>query len=270
MDNQYRILGVDEGASLSEIKRAFREKAKRLHPDIAGEGARERMQKLLAAYETLSNRERRLDYDRAFRGGTKRGGFNYRDYLYERAADPDSKSRERAQAELIIFELFHFEEDAAVKIWQTLGGTDFPLEKYMEREDWMDCSFVLAEELEKRGFYYEAFRLLVALLREERAKPYFRHFAEDLEIFLKELVRLRLRSAVDDELWVECMGELIDIGFSARDEGRWLKSQAETLANMGETAAAATVFERARKRDPSVTPSAKLKKAVAAIRKGGI
>ncbi|MDR1256970.1 MAG: J domain-containing protein [Spirochaetaceae bacterium] len=266
MDNQYGILGVEKGASLAEIKRAFREKAKLYHPDIAGEEARERMQKLLAAYQLLSNRERRADYDRIFRGKAKGSGFNYRDYLYEQAASADPRLREKAQAELIIFELFHFEEDAAVRMWQSLGGTDFPLERYMEREDWMDCSFVMAEELEKRGCYYEAFRLLAALIREERAKPYFRHFAEDVEFLLKELVRHRLRPVVDDELWVECIRELLDIGFPAHDEGRWLKSQAEALANMGETAAAARVFERARKRDPSITPSVKLKKACAAIR----
>jgi tetratricopeptide (TPR) repeat protein len=265
MDNQYEILGVGKGASLAEIKRAFREQAKLHHPDIAGEETGERMRKLLAAYQILSNRERRADYDRVFREKAGAGGFNYRDWLCEQAADPDTRRRERAQAELIIFELFHFEEDAAVRMWQALGGTDFPLEKYMEREDWMDCSFVLAEELERRGCYYEAFRLLTALIREERAKPYFRHFAEDVEVLLKELVRLRLRPVVDDELWVECMRELLDIGFSARDEGRWLKSQAEALVDMGETAAAARVFERARKRDPSIKPSVKLKKAFAAI-----
>ncbi|MDR2342908.1 MAG: J domain-containing protein [Spirochaetaceae bacterium] len=262
MDNQYRILGVDEGASIAEIKRAFREKAKQHHPDIAGENAREYMQKLLAAYEILSNRQRRFDYDRAYRGSSsRRHGFNYRDYLYEQTGDPDSSIRERAQAELIIFDLLNFEEDSAVRMWLDLGGVDFPLAKHLDREDWMDCSFILAEELEKRKFYYEAFSLLIMLIREERRLPYFRHFAQDVEVFLKELVRRKLRPAVDDETWVECMRELLDLGFTAREESRWLKSQAEALVNIGDTAAAAAVFGAARKRDPSITPSVKLKKA---------
>jgi tetratricopeptide (TPR) repeat protein len=271
LDNQYKILGVNEDASIAEIKRAFREKAKQHHPDIAGEGMREYMQKLLAAYEILSNRQRRFDYDRVCRGAAGKGGFNYRDYLYEQAevnkAGPHikksggaSKIRDKAQVELIIFELLHFEEDAAIKIWHDLGGVDFPLQKYLEREDWMDCSFILAEELEKRGCYYEAFQLLTVLVREERRLPYFRHFAEDVEIFLKELVRLRLRRAVDDETWIECVQDLLSIGFSAREEGRWLKSQAEALAAIGETSAARAVFQAAQKRDPAITPSAKLKK----------
>jgi curved DNA-binding protein CbpA len=60
LDNQYKIPGVSEDASIAEIKRAFREKAKLHHPDIAGEGMREYMQKLLDAYEILSNRQRRF------------------------------------------------------------------------------------------------------------------------------------------------------------------------------------------------------------------
>jgi curved DNA-binding protein CbpA len=262
--NQYKILGVDEDASMAEIKRAFREKAKQHHPDVAGESGRARMQKLLAAYEVLSNRQRRFDYDRAYRSFSGKSGFNYRNYLYEQAdsTDIDFKSREKARAQLIIFELFHFEEDAAISMWRAWGGLNFPLEKHLEREDWMDCSFVLAEELEKRGFYYETFCLLTALIREERRKPYFRHFTEDVEIFLKELVRQRLNSAVDDETWIECMQELLDIGFSTREEGRWLKLQAEALNRMGETASARAVFREAQRRDPAVTPSASLKKVL--------
>jgi hypothetical protein len=263
LDNQYKILGVDESASIAEIKRAFREKAKQHHPDIAGENAREYMQKLLAAYEILSNRQRRFDYDRAYYGASgRRRGFNYRDYLYEQAGDPDSRFRERAQAELIIFELLNFEEDSAVRMWLDLGGLNFPLAKYLDRGDWMDFSFILAEELEKRSFYYEAFSLLTALIREERRLPYFRHFAQDVEILLKELVRTKLRTVVDDETWIECVQELLGLGFSAREEGRWLKSQADALVNIGDTAAAAAVFRAARKRDPSITASVKLKKAI--------
>jgi curved DNA-binding protein CbpA len=207
VDNYYTLLGVDKNASGQDIKKAFRERAKRLHPDIAGKEAEDRMRRILAAYEVLSNRDRRFEYDRAYGRFMGRGGFDYRSFLKERPEDPAS------QAKLIFFHLLHLEDDEALEVWTRNGGLDFPLENYLDREDWMDCSFLLAEELNKGGKVYEAFILLVRLVKEERRQPYFKHFMEDVENFLKELVRLRLKAAVDQERYVECLEILMGLGF---------------------------------------------------------
>ena len=221
MNNYYELLEIKENASTREIKKAFREKAKRLHPDIAGENGGEEMRKLLAAYQTLSNGNRRFEYDRAYQRFADKYrlkfGFNYRSFLMEKKDDPV------CQAKLIFFELLHFEDEAALSIWRERGGLDFPLEKFLDREDWMDCAYLLAEELTKRNHCYEAFVLLVNIVREERRRPYFKHFMEDVETFLKEMVRLRLRHTVDDEAYSECLEILLDIGFPKKDEERWLR-----------------------------------------------
>jgi len=222
MTSHYELLELNENATAQEIKKAFREKAKRLHPDIAGEGAAAEMRKLLSAYETLSDANRRFEYDRVYHRFTEKyrvkQGFDYRSFLRERKDDPKS------QATLIFFELLHREEDSAISIWQELGGLDFPLEKNLDREDWMDCTFILAEELARKNLCFEAFVLLVKLVREERRRPYFKHFMQDVEIFLKELVRLRLRKTVDDETYVECLEALLELGFPPKDEERWKRS----------------------------------------------
>ena len=222
MTNYYQLLEVSEHAPAREIKKAFREKAKRLHPDIAGEGAAAEMRKLLSAYEILIDGNRRFEYDRALSRFVnkyiKKQGFDYRSFLRERKDDPESC------AKLIFFELLHLEEDAAIAAWQEQGGLGFPMEKYLDREDWMDCTFLLAEELTKKNYFYEAFVLLVKLVREERRLPYFRHFMEDVEIFLKELVRLRLPKALDEETYLECLEAMLDLGFSRQDQARWLRS----------------------------------------------
>jgi len=221
MNNYYELLEIGRNASTQEIKKAFREKAKRLHPDIAGESGAGEMRKLLAAYEILSDGNRRFEYDRAYTRFTgkyrEKQGFNYRSYLREKKDDPSS------QAKLIFFELLHLEEEEALSIWKDLGGLDFPLDKYLDREDWMDCTFILAEELDKRGFCYEAFVLLIGLVREERRRPYFRHFMEEVEKLLKELVRLRLRAAVDNEIYLECLEALLGLGFPSQYEARILR-----------------------------------------------
>jgi curved DNA-binding protein CbpA len=254
MENYYSLLAVKQNASTQEIKRAFREKAKRLHPDIAGKVAEEAMRKLLAAYEVLSDRDRRYEYDRAYGRFVKKVDFDYRSWLRERADDPSS------QARLVFFELLHLEEDAAIAVWDRNGGLDFAMEKYLDREDWMDCLYIMAEELDKRERCYESFVLLTALVREERRQPYFKHFMDDIESYLKELVRLRLKSRVDAGTWVECMETLLKLGFSPRDEARWLRSMAEALLKMGDAAAAGPVMREALKKDPALSNAAGLRR----------
>jgi hypothetical protein len=134
------------------------------------------------------------------------------------------------------------------------------MEKYLDREDWMDCTFILAEELEKRRCYYEAVILLTVLIREERRRPYFHHFIEDVESFLKEIVRLRLKSSVAPEAYVECLEALLELGFPPRDEARWMRSLAETLIRLGELGGAEAVFREALKRDPGLPNTLRLRK----------
>ena len=199
MKNYYDILGLKPGASVSEIKKAYREKAKKLHPDIAGETGTQQMRKLICAYEVLSSPERRFEYDKVYARFVKKQGFNYRTWLSEQD-DPES------QAKLIFFRLLHFEEEEAIVVWRKNGGLSFSLKSCMDREDWMDCQYILGEELDKRGHSFEAFKLIVEILGEEYRRPYFKLFTVEIENYLKNLVKYRLRSQVDKELWIECMG----------------------------------------------------------------
>ena len=61
----YVILGLEHGASESEIKRAYRRLARRFHPDInpGDRTAEARFRQILEAYETLIDPERRSRYD---------------------------------------------------------------------------------------------------------------------------------------------------------------------------------------------------------------
>jgi len=64
LPNYYEIIGVSKDATPDEIKKKFREMAKKTHPDKTKEDSEEEMAELNKAYEVLSDKERREKYDR--------------------------------------------------------------------------------------------------------------------------------------------------------------------------------------------------------------
>ncbi|MGD9688683.1 MAG: DnaJ domain-containing protein [Phycisphaerales bacterium] len=60
----YQVLGVPLDATPGQIQRAFRAKAKQLHPDVSrSPSAAEEFARLQAAYEVLSDPDRRRKFD---------------------------------------------------------------------------------------------------------------------------------------------------------------------------------------------------------------
>ncbi|MFM2332421.1 MAG: hypothetical protein RIQ74_1244 [Pseudomonadota bacterium] len=62
--NYYEELGVSRDAAADEIKKAYRKLARKYHPDISKEtDAEAKMQAINVAYDTLSNPEKKAEYD---------------------------------------------------------------------------------------------------------------------------------------------------------------------------------------------------------------
>ena len=75
----YETLEINENAAADEIKKAYRKLARKYHPDVNKDpSAEEKFKEINAAYEVLSNPEKKQQYDQ--HGDAMFGGQNFHDF----------------------------------------------------------------------------------------------------------------------------------------------------------------------------------------------
>jgi curved DNA-binding protein CbpA len=239
MENYYAVLGVSRTASLSEIKRAYRKKAKELHPDTADTQDAGLFALLARAYETLSDVKRRALFDSGFPWSNRRrargqeNSFDYRKWLLGRA---DEESR----CKLVLFDLLHNREDEAVAEYVRIsaGQSGFLFARWFSRNDAMDFGFILAEELVLRSHYYEAAILLVHIVAKEKRSPYFHAFFPEVLSLAKLVLFRQLETGVSEELALDAWEHALDTSFDPETNARLLLKMAEVYKKMGDHPAA--------------------------------
>ncbi|MDM5329847.1 DnaJ domain-containing protein [Neobacillus sp. CF12] len=100
MKDYYKVLGINEGATIKEIKKAYRDLAKIHHPDVGGDEGL--MIAIIEAYEILSNEITRKEYD------------NYRD-LYANAKKDDEYE---PAIKTFYWQAYETFTDNAERIWE--------------------------------------------------------------------------------------------------------------------------------------------------------
>lgn len=246
MIDYYKVLGVRQNATLSEIKRAYREKAKLLHPDLSGDVSyRDEFEKVVTAYRVLSDARQRSIFDESFfirihKNYSHADSFDYYKWLSERQ-DEESRSK------LIFYTLMHQKEDEAVAEFKRMqmNHADFSLKKWFTREDFMDYGYILAEELVIRGEYYDAIILLEQIIQMEYSFNYFKIFFPEVMDFTLNILKHNIDLVINDELALDVYERALDLGFGRAADKFFLQKMSEEYLRLGDEATAEICFNAA-------------------------
>lgn len=265
----YKILGVSQNSTLSEIKRAFRKKAKKLHPDVNisnddKDSNNISFNLVLKAYEVLSDLHQRTLFDEEYTvkmryemNRRNEKSFNYREWLLKRT-DVES------QCKLIFFDLLHKNEDNAVALFKKLNTEvpNFSLSYWFTREDFMDYGFILCEEMIFRGEYYDAILLLLQIIKMENSYPYFKIFFPEVMLLAKTVLKRQLEGTVPDELFLDALERALEVGFAKKDEAVFFLKMASAYDRLGDTSTSIICLKEAQKLDRGIHIPQNLKKYI--------
>lgn len=167
MVNYYDVLQVTQEASSEEIKRSFRNLAKKYHPDknrCNQTWAEEKIKLIIKAYNTLIDSAMRKDYDALLKNifYAPDNGENNNKYPGKEGGELGS------QAKIILYDLLNGNGERAIENFENIkrSVSDFTFYNYLAHRDCLDCMFLLAEEYERLGkfkialnFYESVYRL---------------------------------------------------------------------------------------------------------------
>jgi len=168
MLNYYGILQINQCATNEEIKKSFRNLAKKYHPDKNcdnQEWAEEKIKLVIKAYKILIDSKLREHYDTTLQYRT-----NKPDTVPEKKED--RKNDINFEIKSILNDLVHNSGQSAIDKFETLNGRvqNFSLQKYLTGRDYLDCVFLLAEEYEKNKKYTLALKLYKNIYDLEKDK----------------------------------------------------------------------------------------------------
>lgn len=208
----YSILEIDKNASIDEIKKAFRKKLKKYHPDLnhthsqpshkdsphespiislkqSRTSPQENLIKIIDAYEVLSNPIKRRRYDEG-EGFLEKQIFPHSPYKKKKYFDYEQfllarQHKFEYQVKLFLYDLVFRNGQHSIKLYEYFKTYEkiSDLKKKLGFFDYFDCLFLLAEAyLQKPDTmtYHKTLYIYYEIILLEKQRPYFKSYMEEV------------------------------------------------------------------------------------------
>ncbi len=272
----YQILEVGRDATAQEIKRAYRNLAKRYHPDKNPERtafAEKMFREVCSAYNTLQDKKRKSDYDRTLRTieRQQRSHEVYLDRL-------NRLNQTYAKLELLLQALLHHNYETGVSMYEQLQhhsqkiGKELRIDDFLSYEESRDCEFLVAEAYQKLGFsngdpssvldryrkIEQAMLIYESLLSAEAKRPCFRHFIREVKDRLKFIYLYHFSVEGYDQTHPIPLTKIRELKLSKRETAWMYKKIAEFYVEIERFPEARTVLKMAFELQPRLTGAKKI------------
>lgn len=245
--NYYEVLNVDEGACTEEIKRSFRKLVKECHPDRNGNTpwAESKVKQVIQAYKMLSDRSRRSHYDRMLNLARRRNGGSF--YMGQH----DTTS---FRVKTILLDLLNQRGQQALADYDRLKKDvqDFHLLSYFSFKDFIDCTFLLAEECERQKRFVEALELYEeAYLRLEQGIKR-RYLKDEIKDRIQRIYCRHLARRASPKKALSYYERVLELKLGKSEQAYVHKKMAECYLKLGDFYSAATYLDIALSLKPNL------------------
>lgn len=252
MENYYGILEVKQNASSDEIKRSFRNLAKKYHPDKNRENptwAENKIKLVITAYNTLIDATLRKHYDLRLKC--------VKDVVVEKKAADNKADDIFTQVNMVLRDLSNNKGKEAIKNFEEMkkGVKNFKLQKFLSGRDLLDCIFLLAEEYERSGNYKVSLQFYKDIYEKEKKTNNGSNqsfFFEESRNKIKKIYCKKLVKSASTQEAIEYYQNVLKLGLNNNESAYIYKKISECFFDLGDYQSSFAYLSVALEKKPSL------------------